>query len=119
MFTILGSHSKMYCLTAVELFLNGCFSDTVFVTLFRTAVETAVNKVHKLLRTGGEVPHLLGVVFLLVADGLFSLNGSERLDELFISTLSYPPPFFPSLVSLIVSVNVKHHVYLLHGVIHK
>ena len=26
----------------------------------------------------------------------------------------YPiPPFFPSLISLIVSVDVKHHVYLL------
>ena len=33
------SHSWMDCLAA-KLFLNSCFSDTVFVTLFRTAVET-------------------------------------------------------------------------------
>ena len=32
---------------------NSCFSDTVFVTLFCTAVETAISGVHKLLRTGG------------------------------------------------------------------
>ena len=25
----------------------------------------------------------------------------------------YPPPFSPSLISLMVSVDVKHHVYLL------
>ena len=40
-------------------------------------------------------------------DGLFSLCGSERLDELFISTRP-PPPFSlsPSPVSLMVSVDV-------------
>ena len=48
----LGSHSWMDCLAA-ELFLNSCLSDTVFVTLFHTAVETAVGGVHKLLHTGG------------------------------------------------------------------
>ena len=32
---------------------NSCFSDTVFVTLLRTAIETAISEVHKLLRTGG------------------------------------------------------------------
>ena len=47
-----GFHSWMGCLAA-ELFLNSCLSDTVFVTLLRTAVEKAVNGVHKLLRTGG------------------------------------------------------------------
>ena len=40
------------CLAA-ELFLNGCFSDTVLTTLFRTAVERAISGAHKLLRTGG------------------------------------------------------------------
>ena len=45
------SHSWRDCL-AVELFLNSCFSDTVFVTLFYTAVQTAVSGVHKLLCTG-------------------------------------------------------------------
>ena len=47
--------------------------------------------------------HLLNTVVLAVADGLFGLCGSERLDELFISTP------FPSLISLMVSVDVKHH----------
>ena len=42
----LGSHSWMDCLVA-ELFLNSCFSDTVFVTLARTAVKTAISDVHK------------------------------------------------------------------------
>ena len=46
----LGSHSRMDCLAA-ELFLNGCFSDIVFVTLFRTAVETAISGVYRLLCT--------------------------------------------------------------------
>ena len=48
----LGSHSWMDCLVA-ELFPNSSFPDTVFATLFRTAVETAVSKVHRFLRTGG------------------------------------------------------------------
>ena len=43
----LGPHSRMDCLAA-ELFLNSCFSDTVFVTLFRTAVGTAISGAHKL-----------------------------------------------------------------------
>ena len=36
-----GCHSWLVC-RAAESFLNRCFSDTVFVTLFRTAVERAV-----------------------------------------------------------------------------
>ena len=43
-----GSHSRMLCLAA-KLFLNSCFSGTVFVTLLRAAVQTAVSAVHKLL----------------------------------------------------------------------
>ena len=57
----LGSHSWMDCLAA-ELPLNSCFSDTVFVTLRCTAVETAVSEVHTLLRTGG-VPTSLTSLF--------------------------------------------------------
>ena len=83
-----GSHSWTVCL-AEKLFLNSCFSDTVFVTLLRTAAETAISEVHKLLHRRG--PHLLNVVVLAVADGLFGLHGSECRDELFIGTL--PPPF--------------------------
>ena len=71
-----GSHRWVDCLSA-ELFLNSCFSDTVFVTLFCTAVETAVSEVHKLFRTGG-VPTSLTSIVLVVADGLFGLYGSER-----------------------------------------
>ena len=52
---LLGSHSRTDCLAA-ELFLNGRLSDTVFVTLLRTAVKTAISEVRKLLRGTGEVP---------------------------------------------------------------
>ena len=58
----LGSHSRIVGLAA-ELFLNSCFSGTVFVTLFRTAVETAVSEGHKLHRIGG-VPASLTLLFL-------------------------------------------------------
>ena len=57
----LDSHSWTDCLAA-ELFLNSCFSDTVFVTLFRTAVETTISEVHKLLGTG-DVPASLTLLF--------------------------------------------------------
>ena len=57
----LGSHSWMDCFAA-EL-LNSCFWDTVFVTLLRrTAVETAVSGVQKLLPNGG-VPTSLTLLF--------------------------------------------------------
>ena len=42
--------------------LSSCFSDTVFVTLLCTAVETAISKVRKLLGTGG-VPASLTLLF--------------------------------------------------------
>ena len=59
----LGSHSWIYSIVLLhaDCFLNGCFSDTVFVTLFRAGVETAVSGVHKLLRTDG-VPTSLTVL---------------------------------------------------------
>ena len=40
----LGSHGELDN-PLLQLFLNGSFSDTVFVTLLRTAVETAVSGV--------------------------------------------------------------------------
>ena len=79
------------------------------MTLLCTAVETAISEVHRLLSTGAVPNFLPSVVVLVVADGLFGLCGSERADELFIS--SRPPPLSPSLISLMVSVDVKHHVY--------
>ena len=54
-------HSWMDCLAA-ELFLDSRFPDTVLVTLFHTAVETAISEVHKLLGTGG-VPTSLRLLF--------------------------------------------------------
>ena len=47
-----GPSQWMDC-PAADLFLGSCFSDAVFVTLVRTAVETAISGVHKLpLGTG-------------------------------------------------------------------
>ena len=53
--------------------------------------------------------HVLNIVELAVADGLFGLYGSERANELFMSS-----PIPPSLLNLMVSVDVMHHVYLMH-----
>ena len=57
----LGVHSWMHCLAA-ELLLHSCFLNTVCVTLFRTAGETANTEVDKLLGTG-EVPTSLTLLF--------------------------------------------------------
>ena len=46
----------------LQFFANSCFTDVVFVTLLRTAVETSVSGVHKLLGTGG-VPTSLTLLF--------------------------------------------------------
>ena len=62
---------------------------------------------------------VLNSVVLAAADGLFGLYGSERVDELFRHVLFLPPspPRFPPPPSVsnkpYVSVDVKHHVYLL------
>ena len=45
----LGCHSRNDCFAA-SFFLNSCFSDTLFEL---RSVETAVNELHKLLRTHG------------------------------------------------------------------
>ena len=42
----LGSRSRMECLAA-QLFLSSCFSDTGFVTLFRTDAETVISAEYK------------------------------------------------------------------------
>ena len=70
---------------AADVLPQRLVSDTV--TLFRTAVETAISGVHK-FASQWRGPHLLNTVVLVVADGLFGLYGSERRDELFIG----PPP---------------------------
>ena len=40
-----------------------------------------------------------------------------RFSFLFKSCGIPPPPFFPSLISLVVSVDVKHHVYLRNRIV--
>ena len=49
----LGSHSDLDSQLLLQLFLNSCFSDIVFVILLRRAVETAVSEAHRLLGSGG------------------------------------------------------------------
>ena len=104
----LGSHSRMNCLAA-ELFLNSCFSDTVFVT-----VETAVSEVHKLLGTGG-VPIALTWLF---GGGWRSLRtlrvGAQGRASHLYPTHPSPTLLSPSLISLMVSADVIHHSYLLY-----
>ena len=103
----LGSHSWIDCLTA-ELFPNSCFSDTVFGTFFRTAVETAVSGVRKLIRTGG-VPTSLTLFFWrwLTISSVFT-GGSAGTSYSWV-----PDPPSPSLISHTISADVQHHDYLL------
>jgi len=79
----------MGCLAA--LFLNCCFSDTAFVTLFRTAVERPVSEVQKLLRVGG-VPTALTLLLWrwLTVSSVFA--GRSQCEELLIGTRSAPFP---------------------------
>ena len=95
----LGCHSWMDCLAA-ELFLDSCFSDTV--TLLRTAVETAMNEVHKLFLTGGVLTLTLFWRWLAVSSVFVGWIAGR-------ATHGYPNPLTPSLISLTVSVDVKHH----------
>ena len=97
----LGSISWVACLAA-ELFFNSCFSDTVLVTLLRTAVETAISGVRKLIRSGGVPTSLtskiintncVSVVVLAVADGPFGLCGSERGGAIHLYPTPSPFPF--------------------------
>ena len=95
------------------------------MTLFRSAVETAVSRVRKLLGTGG-VPISLTLFVLAMAHGLIGLYGPERTDELFIGTRPHFSPWYlrtfrngmnelsPSLINPMVSVDAKRHDYLLY-----
>ena len=62
----------MDCL-ASELVFNSWFSDIVFVILLRTAVETSTQ-----VASHWRGPHLLDIVVLTVADGLFGLCAPAR-----------------------------------------
>ena len=73
----------------LELFLNSCATDTVFVTRLRKAVEKAVSGVHKLLRNG-EVPTCLNVAACCSGGGprpLWSFEGriARTNHSLFVS----------------------------------
>ena len=106
----LGSHGELdYLLLQISTVTFRTLA--VFVTLLRTAVETAMTAISTANYSRSTQaawhwrgPHLLNIVVLALADGLFGLCGSELLDELLVSTRS------PSLISLMVSVDVKHHV---------
>ena len=65
----------MDCLAA-ELFLNSCLLDTVFVTLFHTAVETVISEVHKLLGTGGVLTSLTSLFWRWLAVSSVFTGGS-------------------------------------------
>ena len=86
----LGCHSWMYCFAA-ELFLNSCFSETVFVTLFHAAVETVETTLQ------WPCPQFLNIAVLVVADILFSLYWSKCWDKLFIDVDD--APLSPSLIT--------------------
>ena len=73
------------------------------MSLFRTAVETAVSETHKLLHTGG-VPTSLTLVLTVVTVSLAFADRSAR------TSYSCLPPLSPSLMSCMVSVDFKHHV---------
>ena len=93
------------------------------MTLFRTAVQTAISEVHKLLRTGGVPTAFKNIIFFFFFSGgprPLSLCGSGRADEPLTILPAPPTPhprphptFPPSLISRIASVDVKQHVYLL------
>ena len=87
----LVSHCVMGCLAA-ELSLATCFSDTVFVTLFRTAAETAISRVHKLLGTGG-VPIFLTLFrwWLMVSEVIMGHSAGMGY------SYATDPPFSPSV----------------------
>ena len=102
-----------WTLTQRWTFFNFRFSQLLFGhclwTLLRTAVETTISGVHKLLGTGG-VPTSLTLLFWrrLISVSGFGLYGrSARADELFISSpaplpsLCPPyPPISPSLITI-------------------
>ena len=106
----LGSHSWMDNYIAAEPFLNSCFSDTVFVTLFRTAVKTAICGGHKLFRISRALTSLTLLFWRWLMVSLVFMGQSAWASY---SSLPDPPhPPSPSLINLMVSMDVEHHAYL-------
>ena len=83
----------------------------LFVTSLRTAVETAISEVHQLLPTGGVLTSFT-LLFRrwLTVSSVFA-GGSARTSYSLVPPP--PPPPSPSLISLMVSEDVKQNVYLL------
>ena len=90
----LGSHRELDN-SLLQLFLNSCFSDTVFVTLFRTAVERALSEVHKLFYNG-EIPTSWTLLFWrwLVVSSVFTGRNAQTS----YSLVSPSPTPSPSLI---------------------
>ena len=86
----LGCHRELDNLL-FKLFLNSCFSDTVFVTLLHTAVERAISGVHKLLVTGG-VPTSSTLLFWWLTVSSVFTGRSARMSY---SSLPLPPSLPP------------------------
>ena len=59
----------------LQLFLTSCFTDMVFVTLLRTAAETAISEGSTQVASRWRSPHLLNIAVLEVVVGLFGLWG--------------------------------------------
>ena len=108
----LGSHRELdNLLLQVSTVASGTLSLSICFAQF---VETAISEAHK-VALHWQGPHLLNITVLAVADVLFGLCRSERADELFRSLPPPPalsPPSPPFLISLVVSLDVKHHVHL-------
>ena len=87
--------------TLLHLFLNCCATDIVFVTQFRTAVETANSEVHELPRSA-KVPTTVTLLLFwrwLTVSSVFA--GRIRADELLAfsphPTPPHPTPLHPTL----------------------
>ena len=104
----LGSHRELDN-PLLQLFLNSCFSNIMI--LLRRAVETAISGVHKLLRTGGVPTSLTLLIWRWLTVSSVFTGRSARTSH---SSLTLPL-FSPSLISLMVSEDVKLHVHLLTG----
>ena len=87
---------------------SSCFSDTVCVALLRAAVKSAISEAHKLRGTVG-VPTSLTLLFWswLTVSSVF-LGQSVWTNYSSLPTPP-PPPLSPPLMSLMVSVNIRHH----------
>ena len=100
----LCSVSATDCLVA-EFSSTADPSDFVFVTVLHSCCKRKLRSTQVASHWRG--PHLLNIVVMAVADGLFGLYGSERRVP---ATQGYrtPPPPPPSL-QYAASVDVKQH----------